>query len=926
LESSGKLEIMLSTPPAAAEQQKITAYIVEQIGEQASGRHAPECLDNYPRDVYFIGNLRSQDPGPQQGQTAPHIPELLNKLAPVAFGAEFLISPGDAAAVHVRLRWACYYRVFPTLAQQSAYQPAVQQRGHSHAGRRLLAAHPDSRAEGQVEVDRDEDDNEPVEEEDGDSAAAEEEEERAETTGGAAGAAHGRPRNDVMRQRFRKVPCSAEAEVIVRQQSGGEWIVDVTSLDAAIDAELARARDVVLHDPEAFKAAKNAFENVRVPEAALASDSAYQAFLRTLQTPVVPHWRWDVRVVLEPSDADPSILILSSLFANDSPRQLSPAGKENPHVETFLFDTRAQFSFRNCPVHSFSIELAPQGFRYDRFMPARGFNCAVEKLGAADFQTDHMPLYRQQRYQTRVDPPADFAALATDPIPVLDEILSAMEAYRTTWTAARDQYKAADALWDTRHGAEFDSGARQFEDEIARFRRGRDLIRDNADVQLAFKLTNETFRRGPRASWRLFQIVFLVSQLPGLTSLGKIPGSDAAELDKADIIYFPTGGGKTEAYLAVLVFHCFFDRLRLKTAGVTAWIRFPLRLLTLQQMQRVADVICVAEVVRREQADARLAARNVAGFGVGYFVGQTSTPNELTNVEQNQWPRPVDHETWHVALDNEARQRWRRLMKCPSCQTPTIQLDLDVDHARIIHRCANPLCKFPDGRIPVYVIDNEIYRYLPTVLVGTLDKLAGIGNQRKMAQIFGDIDGYCREHGFYKRRCCQRECDNTNLVQAVPAGLSGPTLFLQDELHLLKEGLGTFDGHYETFVTELLGHIHPDHRVKLIASSATIENFERQIEHLYGLDPHQARIFPGPGPSLGHSFYAETLEYPQRLYVGIIPRNKTIFNTILELLEFYHKVLQELYDFDPTMPNPYGGQAQPGSTAWLISWIFMLLP
>src|SRR5207248_2133990 len=109
--------------------------------------------------------------------------------------------------------------------------------------------------------------------------------------------------------------------------------------------------------------------------------------------------------------------------------------------------------------------------------------------------------------------------------------------------------------------------ALQFDDEIDRFRRGRDLIRDNADVQLAFKLTNETFRRGLRSSWRLFQIVFLVSQLPGLTLLGNIPGSEPAELDIADIIYFPTGGGKTEAYLAILVFHCFFDRLRGKTAG-----------------------------------------------------------------------------------------------------------------------------------------------------------------------------------------------------------------------------------------------------------------------------------------------------------------------------------------------------------------------
>src|SRR6266700_3213151 len=98
-----------------------------------------------------------------------------------------------------------------------------------------------------------------------------------------------------------------------------------------------------------------------------------------------------------------------------------------------------------------------------------------------------------------------------------------------------------------------------------------------------------------------------------------------------DIIYFPTGGGKTEAYLSVITFHCFFDRLRGKAAGVTAWTRFPLRLLTLQQTQRVADVIGVAELVRREQRDPRLSGRNVDGFAVGYLVGEGGSPNEIVD-------------------------------------------------------------------------------------------------------------------------------------------------------------------------------------------------------------------------------------------------------------------------------------------------------
>src|SRR5262249_32781878 len=149
-----------------------------------------------------------------------------------------------------------------------------------------------------------------------------------------------------------------------------------------------------------------------------------------------------------------------------------------------------------------------------------------------------------------------------------------------------------------------------------------------------------------------------------------------------------------------------------------------------------------------------------------------------------------------------------------------------------------------------------------------------------------------------------------------PRGLSGPTLFVQDELHLLKEGLGTFDAHYETFVQRLQQEFGQSTPLKIIASSATIEAFERQVEHLYGRTEDQARIFPGHGPTLRDSFYAETRDYPQRLFVGIIPHNKTIFNTILELVEYYHREIQALQRLGVGTPNPYGGTLTPASSSW----------
>jgi hypothetical protein len=125
-----------------------------------------------------------------------------------------------------------------------------------------------------------------------------------------------------------------------------------------------------------------------------------------------------------------------------------------------------------------------------------------------------------------------------------------MIAHRQAWDEARQQYLADDPNWEAQYGPEFDAYWQRFEEEIDGFRRGCQLIRENPDVRLAFQLTNETFRRGSTSEWCLFQIVFLVSQIPATVALTNPNGPDTAEREKVDIIYFPTGGGKTEAYLS----------------------------------------------------------------------------------------------------------------------------------------------------------------------------------------------------------------------------------------------------------------------------------------------------------------------------------------------------------------------------------------
>jgi len=891
------------------EETRLAEFLVQRIHDKASGRGELECLRNYPRDVYFAGNLRPRPDEPTDPTAQPgHLRELLNKLAPVAFGAEFLLRPEtETVEMAVTVGWACYYRVFPTLAQQREYQ-------HRDATAATNAAElPAPVAAPQAAVPS-EDDDRGVEHE---QATQTVEADSPEVADSARDRRRSRTPQDSLSIRFRKIPCQATGQFTLRRDQAGSWSVDTSVLQSALNQEMARAQQVALNDPERVRATGTPETKVRVPETALATEKAYEAFKQSLQSQVRPEWRWELRgEVLTTGSADPKERVLAFEFVNTT-----SMGEDSPNTEAFFFDTHAKFVFTGREVRPFELDLAPRGFRYDRHVWGRGINCAVERQtgdsSSFSFVTTHVPVYRQMRFHTRTAPAARFADLAQDPLPTLRAILQAMEQYRQVWAQERQRYATSRPNWEAEYGAEFDRDRQRFDEEIEGFRRGCELIRTNADVRLAFKLTNETFRRGPKTEWRLFQIVFLVSQIPGIYALSDPNSPATADRERVDIIYFPTGGGKTEAYLATIVFHCFFDRLRGKTAGLTAWTRFPLRLLTLQQTQRVADVIGMAELVRCEQQDHRLSGNDVDGFAVGYFVGQGGSPNEIVNPAANRFANAEAQVTWSKVNDPDARQDWKRVVRCPSCRTPTVRVEFDPGRVRLFHQCNQPGCRFPQGVIPVYIVDNEIYRYLPCVIVGTIDKLAGLGNQRKFALLFGQVDGRCSQHGYYKGRCCQKDCsDATRLQSGVPRGLSGPTLFIQDELHLLKEGLGTFDAHYETFTQRLQREFGQMQPLKVIASSATIEAFERQVNHLYGRSPAQARVFPGLGPTLGQSFYAETLTHPQRLYVGVIPHNKTIFNAILELIELYHREMQALQRVPANAPNPYGGALQPGTPQW----------
>lgn len=857
------------------EESRLVHYLARRVTGRAAGKSAQNCTHNPPRDVYFVGSLRPSYVAPARpGRRQPFLDDLMSKLAPHAFGAEFsLRTTGRSPRLKVTLEWTCYYRVFPDLEEQRAHQrylaPAVASSGD---------------AATTTDVDDQEDDAD-------------------------APARRRRTQTDVLFQRFRAIRCSCHAVVPLRYGPRG-WNADSDALQTAALAELERARGVVKSDAMHLRTGRDPDTRVRIPPQALADEAAYSAFRATLRQPVVPPWTWttSVEFVTRGTEHECTVFITAT---NDS-----QIDTRSWHTDGFFFDVRATVGFADARPIPFVLETTPEGFRFDRNVWGRGFNCGLLRDHTSEqgevLRTVNAPEYQQRRYTTRTEPPARFEDLSSDPLRVLADVRNAMSAYRETWEAEARRFAAVDQSWQDNHAREYAVDRAKFEAEIERFTRGVQLVADDQDIALAFRLTNEAFARSGRLTgkteWRLFQLVFLVTQLAGFRAL-EAPHADIDDRRVVDIIYFPTGGGKTEAYLAAVVFHCFYDRIRGKTAGVTAWTRFPLRLLTLQQMQRVADVIGSAELVRREHKDRRLSGGGVDGFAVGYFVGQEATPNEITPPRERADPEP----NWSIANDEAERQRWKKIVRCPSCGTPSVRVDFDPVAVRVLHKCANPRCGFPNGIVPVYIVDNEIYRYLPCVVVGTIDKLAGLGNQRKLSMVLGDVTGRCVVHNYYSSKCCQKDCaDPKRLRSGPPSGISGPTLFVQDELHLLKEGLGTFDGHYETFLQTLLQRRGQREPVKIVASSATIEAFERQVQHLYG---REARVFPGPGPTLASSFYAATKEHPQRVYVGLLPHNKTVFNAALEIIQYYHEEIEDLRRL-VNGPSPYGGEIAPGTPEW----------
>lgn len=615
----------------------------------------------------------------------------------------------------------------------------------------------------------------------------------------------------------------------------------------------------------------------------------------------------DIRVRVSHRKASP---VLEITLVNTSP-------EIDDHAKGRFFE--CELLVTGLPCQDFELESLPDSFRYDRAVQAYGVNCGFTMEGGA-IRTSDSPASSRARpdyWSSREAPPdLSFDQLALDPLPSSATLIRIFEAWADDqWSDAVLESRAAAEGWSDGMRMEARDAASEFEAERARVRRGLELLATDDRLRTAFLLMNKSMgiaARGRYSQWRPFQFAFLLANLECIAN-------PAAESDIVDVVWFATGGGKTETYLGLLLTAAFMDRMRGKISGVTAWSRFPLRMLSLQQTQRFANAIAAAELVRRE------AGIDGDPFSLGFLVGGTATPNRILKESQN----PNEDADKIADMENP----FRLLDLCPFC-SGAVATDFDRGSWRLIHRCDTDTCPSAGEPLPLYVVDDEIWRFLPTVVIGTLDKAANIARQTGMRGLVGAPRGKCTKegHGYtYGRRssfpngCLVPDCRGGEPV-ALPMEdtLYAPSFRLQDELHLLRDSLGAVDAHYECAMDGIQQELTGS-RPKILASSATLSGYAKQIEVLYR---RTARVFPQPPPVDGQGFWTADSDKLMRRYVALAPRRLTVEFVVDRLVVCLQRSVRRLINepdlvcselnidlgFAPFLANIYGTNVIYGNT------------
>ena len=550
-------------------------------------------------------------------------------------------------------------------------------------------------------------------------------------------------------------------------------------------------------------------------------------------------------------------------------------------------------------------------------------------------------------YELGLDPAADAEDLAKEKRQFETEDLCA-------WRAERH------AIW---------RGVEVLEQATLAARSGKAIDDPEVMPLTAWRFMNQTFQEFWKrknkdvTQWRLFQVAFILAQIPAIVSRLDFWKSDkrayrVSDEREATLLYFSTGGGKSESFFGLLIFALAFDRLRGKNRGITAAIRYPLRLLTSQQAFRLSQVLAAAHRVRWawEKREDGFKGRD---FDIGFWVGGNNTPNNPSARGVTEIPKLADDWDELSARRGDYTlylKKWSRLPACPFCNdvmsspdekgrtTIGLRRYSEGRDERLAHFCFNKGCiwnlehgaRARPHPLPIHIMDSDIYAHTPSVLLGTVDKLALIGKSaRTIARVLGMFGFPAWHHAATGRVVSPHTREEFRKGPQVfgcepvfPFYEDGKRLFfdpyplleIQDEAHLLDKSLGTFSGLFETTFHHALRTLAPllkdcgvtsENGVRaprIIAASATVTEPERQIDQIY---QRGVVLFPQAGPDLYESFYsrlapaqvagergasanAEHRSPTRRRYVSLMTNGRTHTAATVAVLSAFHLTISRL--------------------------------
>ena len=347
-------------------------------------------------------------------------------------------------------------------------------------------------------------------------------------------------------------------------------------------------------------------------------------------------------------------------------------------------------------------------------------------------------------------------------------------------------------------------------------------------------------------NWRPFQLAFI------LLTIESVVNEKSSDRNIVDLIWFPTGGGKTEAYLAVSAFEMFYRRMKYGESGAGTVVikRYPLRLLSAQQFQRASILICACELLRKQNPS----ILGSSPFSIGLWVGQATSPNSFSNVERSDGA----FELYKKTLAEEHPENRFVVQKCPWCGTRIIpSFNNDESHYGIkastssfSFHCPSISCDFHE-KLPLSVVDDDMYANPPSFIIATVDKFARLAWTDRPKAFFG-----------------------------IGSKFRPPSLIIQDEMHLISGPIGTISGLYEAAIDQVIsstGGASP----KMIAATATIRRADEQIKRLYAA---QSNIFPASGINEDDSFFARTnYEAEGRMYIGAMGQSDTQITSMIQV-------------------------------------------